>query len=130
VNRLQALTYRIEELLETRDNLASDRQVESLLPEFRDWHLRVQETLRQLARDPDAGQQEVFRQKLDTIIQRLEMRIHESLDRTAGDAISVQDRENFYSLLGTYRGVSEALVEYAGSAGGIDWERWREERFA
>ena len=29
-----------------------------------------------------------------------------------------------------YRGVSEALVEYAGSAGDIDWSSWREERFA
>ena len=61
---------------------------------------------------------------------RLEARIREALDKAPEDRISDRDAENFYRLLGAYRGVSEALVEYAGNAGGIDWERWREERFA
>jgi hypothetical protein len=130
VNRLQALTYRIQELLETRDSLPPDRLLENLLTDFRDWHLGLQKTLQQLAVDPGTVEHAAFRQGLDSAMQRLEARIHESLDRIAGDQISDRDKENFYSLLGTYRGVSEALVEYAGSAGGIDWDRWQEERFA
>jgi len=31
--------------------------------------------------------------------------------------------------LGAYRGVSEALVNYAGSTGTIDWTPWQEARF-
>jgi len=31
--------------------------------------------------------------------------------------------------LGAYRGVSESMVRYAGSAGAINWHPWREERF-
>ena len=120
----------MEELLETRDSLPPEQLVENLLTDFRNWHLGLQKTLQQLALDPGAVDQTAFRQGLDSAMQRLEARTHESLDGISGDQISVQDRENFYSLLGTYRGVSEALVEYAGSAGGIDWERWREERFA
>jgi uncharacterized membrane protein YccC len=130
VNRLQALSYRMEELLETRDSLPPEQLVENLLTDFRDWHLGLQKTLQQLALDPGAVDQTAFRHGLDSAMQRLETRTHESLDGLSGDQISVQDRERFYSLLGTYRGVSEALVEYAGSAGSIDWERWREERFA
>ena len=41
-----------------------------------------------------------------------------------------QDREDFYRLLGAYRGVLKALIEYTESAGDSDWARWREERFA
>ena len=41
-----------------------------------------------------------------------------------------RDEEKFYRLLGAYRAVSEALVDYAGDTADINWARWREERFA
>ena len=56
--------------------------------------------------------------------------MRDTLDKTPDGQLSDRDEENFYHLLGAYRGVSEALVDYAGSSGGIDWARWREERFA
>jgi len=43
--------------------------------------------------------------------------------------VSSQDGENFYRLLGAYRGLSEAMVEYAGASGVIDWAGWRQEKF-
>jgi hypothetical protein len=36
---------------------------------------------------------------------------------------------NFYRLLGSYRGLSEALVEYVQLAEGINWMQWEEARF-
>jgi hypothetical protein len=59
----------------------------------------------------------------------LEQRIKEILDKSTKNQLSDRDCENIYRLLGAYRGVSEALVEYAGSAETIDWAGWREERF-
>ena len=44
--------------------------------------------------------------------------------------LNPQDSENFYRLLGAYRGALKALIEYTESAGDSDWARWREERFA
>ena len=75
----------------------------------------------------DVDQQ--VRTGLTGILGRLEARIEETLNKTAEGQLSVQDRENFYRLLGAYRGMSEALVDYVGSASVIDWARWREPRF-
>jgi len=63
-------------------------------------------------------------------MKHLEARTRDTLDKTPDGQLGDRDEENFYHLLGAYRGVSEALVDYAGSAGEIDWACWREERFA
>ena len=63
------------------------------------------------------------------MMDKLETRIREALDKYPEKQVSREDGENFYRLLGTYRGVSEALVGYTGSAGAIDWVPWHEERF-
>jgi hypothetical protein len=51
------------------------------------------------------------------------------LHKTTEGELSDWEGENFYRLLGAYRGLSEALIEYANTAGGIGWEQWRESRF-
>jgi hypothetical protein len=130
VTSLQALSYRMQELLEARGNPQAQHLVQELLADFRDWRLRVQQTFQRLSQDPAAGEQAAFRTGLGEIMDRIEQRIEETLDKATEGQLSDQDNENFYRLLGAYRGMSEALVDYAGSAGDIDWTRWREERFA
>jgi hypothetical protein len=44
------------------------------------------------------------------------------------EQLTARDREYFYRLLGAFRGLSETLVNYVGSAAAIDWRRWREAR--
>ncbi len=130
VTSLQVLTYRMQELLEARDNPQSQYLVQELLVDFRAWRERVQETFQRLSQDPTVGEQAAFRNRLDDIMSHLETRIQETMDKIPDSRLDAGDDENFYHLLGAYRGVSEALVDYAGNAGGIDWARWREERFA
>ncbi len=130
VTSLQVLTYRMQELLEARDNPQSQHLVQELLVDFRGWREGVQQTFHRLSQDPTAGEQAAFRNKLDDIMSHLETRIQETIDKTPDGRLDAGDGENFYQLLGAYRGVSEALADYAGNTGGIDWARWREERFA
>ena len=125
---LQALGYRIEALLEARGIPQAQLLVQELREDMRVWHHGVQYTFEQLSGDPTVAQRDTFRAGLAAIMNRLEDRIHAALDK-ANDQLSEQEGENFYAMLGAYRGVSGALVDYAGSAGAIDWSRWREERF-
>ena len=67
--------------------------------------------------------------ELDRVLNHLEARVEEVLNRATGAQFSEMDGEHFYGLLGAYRSVSEALVDYAGTASAIDWARWRESRF-
>jgi hypothetical protein len=129
VTSMQGLTYRMQELLEERGNPQAQFLVKELQEEIRVWRLRVQETFQGLAENPAVREREAFRSRLDEIMDHLEERIKVTLDKAGEGQLRVQDGENFYRLLGAYRGVSEALVNYAGSAGPIDWAQWREERF-
>jgi hypothetical protein len=126
---MQGLSYRLQELLEERGNSQAQLLVQALQADVRAWRLRVQETFQSLAEDPAAGDRETFRRKLDGILDQLEERIKGALDNPHEGKLSDLAGENFYRLLGAYRGVSEALVNYAGSADTIDWARWKEERF-
>ena len=53
----------------------------------------------------------------------------EAFARVDQGALSAEDRENFYRLLSSYRGLSEAVINHARIADKIDWPRWRETRF-
>jgi len=44
-------------------------------------------------------------------------------------AVQCKEGESFYRLLEAFRGVSEALVYFAGQTGRIRWVRLGEERF-
>ena len=126
---LQALTYRMQELLEARQNPQSQFLVEQLLEDIRAWRLRIQSAFQRLSEDPAVGDRERFSAVLNEILAHLETLTEETMNKAGQDQISDREGEYFYRLLGAYRGVSEALVDYAGSAGAIGWARWREARF-
>ncbi len=126
---LQALCYRMNELLAERGSSPAPSLVQELQSDVLAWRVKVQEIFQRLAEEPDAGRKETFRTRLAKIIDHLEQRIEETLDKAPENQLSYRDGENFYRLLGVYRGISEALVEYAGSAETINWAGWREEKF-
>jgi hypothetical protein len=126
---LQAFSYRMQELLAARGRTQSPFLLQELQQDVRAWRDRVEEILQRLTDEFDAGKKETLGARLTEIIDPLEQRIEETLDKGAENQLSNQDNENFYQLLGAYRGVSEALVDYAGSAHAINWNVWREERF-
>ena len=129
LSRLQSFSYRMQELLAEEDR---GTQVPLLLQELQSdiktWRARAEETLQRLAGDYDAGEKEILQIKLAALVDHLEQRIVNALD-SADDNQVTDLNENFYRLLGAYRGVSEALVECAGSAHTINWSRWQEEKF-
>lgn len=51
------------------------------------------------------------------------------LSSAPAGAVSAEEFENAYRLLGAYRGVSESLVRLTEYAAAMDWERLREARF-
>jgi uncharacterized membrane protein YccC len=129
VTSMQGLAYRIQELLEERGNPQAQFLVQALQADVRAWRLKVQETFKSLAEDPAANDRKAFRNKLNKLKDRLEERIKTALDTATEEQLRVRDAENFYRLLGAYRGVSEALINYVGHAGTIDWVQWKEDRF-
>ena len=126
---LQALSFRMQELIEAGFFRQSDLLVRELLADVRRWRVSVQEIFGQLADKPEFAEAAALQSRLDAVLVRLEARIREALDRIDAARVSAEESGNMYRLLGAHRGVSEALVNFAGKTAGIDWARLREERF-
>ena len=127
--RLQDLAGRTRELVEVRRSIRNQRLLSALGDEAMDWRRSLQQAFETLGSAPAEIGQEDYRTRLDELIQRLETRIRDMLNQSTGEQITREDGEDFYRLLGAYRGVSESLVGYTAAAGAIDWGPWHEERF-
>jgi len=126
---LQALTYRLQELLETQSYSQAEFLVQELHADIQLWQSKTYEILQSLSKDPTSGDTDLFRNRLNKGTEQLEARIKETLNKTTEGQLSMQDGENFYRLLGACRGMSDALIDYTGSTDDIDWSYWREARF-
>jgi uncharacterized membrane protein YccC len=129
ITSLHSLTNRMRQLLEMRDTPQAPFLVQELLEDLRVWRRGIKSALQKLSVDPSAGKQEAFHTALNRVVAHMETRIQDALNKAPAGQFSDQDAENFYGLLGAYRGVSAALVDYVGTAGVINWTPWREERF-
>src|SRR5215469_9250593 len=129
IESLQALAYRMQDLIETRATPQSHGLASELLSQVRAWRVGLQDIFRDLSRRPEAADFADFRSRLDALLARLEGQIEEAVAGTDQASISTRETENSFRLLGAFRGVSEALVNFAKQAGGIDWARLREARF-
>jgi hypothetical protein len=129
VDDLQGLAYRMQDLIEIRATPQSQVLAHKLLSQVRAWRLGLQNIFCNLSQHPEAADFADFRTRLDAMMERLE----EQIERAVGDEdqadLSTREDENSIRLLGAFRGVSEALVNFARRSGGIDWARLREARF-
>ena len=94
------------------------------------WHAALMQALGKLADDPTLGRVEPVQQHLTEITTRLEARIRDAVDAGQSDSLAPEQREELYLLLAAYRGVSAALMDYVETTASIDWNPWRQERFA
>jgi ElaB/YqjD/DUF883 family membrane-anchored ribosome-binding protein len=129
VTSLQTLAYRLQHLFEERGTPQAQSLLQQLVDDLGAWRLGIQSVLQRLAENPAGEERDALRARLDGVLDRLEEKIKDALNRTGEAQLSDQAAEEFYRLLGAYRGVSEALIDTAGNAGSIDWAPWRQERF-
>ena len=129
LSRLQELTASIRELLEERSSVRNHFLFGELSDVASNWRLVHQEAFEKLSSAPVHIDRESYRTGLEVMMDKLETRIRDAVDKYPEKQVSRDDGKSFYRLLGAYRGVSEALVGYTGSAGAIDWVPWHEERF-
>ena len=128
---MQAVAYRIEELLEARELPHSELLVRRFQDELRAWRQVAQEQLRLWANDPvGATAQDLDMEgRLAARLARLEAKIDEAHSDAETAALGPRDYENFFRYLGGLRGLSESGIGFIRVAETVDWARWREARF-
>ena len=129
IDSLQALAYRMQDLIEARATPQSQGLARELLSQMRAWRVGLQDIFCNLSRHPETADFANFRSRLDALLERLEGQIEKAVAGANQASISTRETENSFRLLGAFRGVSEALVNFARQASAIDWARLREARF-
>jgi hypothetical protein len=126
---VQTLVYRIEQFLETGPVYRAKPLSPELREDLKTWQVGIENIFGTWARKPEAEPVAGLKRRLETGLVRLEERIEEAINRAGGE-VSREEAENFFKVLGGYRGISEAALAYAGAAQVINWSHWREERFS
>ena len=129
VDSVQAVAWRLQDLVETRATPQSQVLARQLLPEVRTWRVALQDIFGNLAQHPEAADFTDFRSRLDAMLKRLEERIEVAIAADDQASASTRENENSFRLLAAFRGLSEELVNFARHSSEIDWARLREARF-
>jgi hypothetical protein len=129
VESLQALAYRVQDLIDTRATPQSQMLARELFSQVHAWRVGLQDIFRNLSQRPEAADFADFRSRLDAMLGRLEEQIKNVVAGADQASVATSENENSLRLLGAFRGVSEGLVNFARQSGGIDWAHLREARF-
>ena len=129
VTSVQTLVYRLEQFLETDPVYRAKPLSSELREDVKTWQAGIENIFGTWARKPEAEPVTALKQRLETGLVRLEEQVEEVVNRAGGE-VSREEVENFFRVLGGYRGISEAALAYAGAAQVIPWSHWREERFS
>jgi uncharacterized membrane protein YccC len=129
VTSLQALSLRIEALIEARTVPEPHATVGQLRADVRTWRIGVEKLLVDLAADPGAGDQASLRARVDAMLVRIEKSVEAALNTGSATPVLAEDNDNMYRLLGAHRGVSEGLIYFVGHSAAINWGRLSEARF-
>jgi len=130
VTSLQVIDNRAKALYETHNCPQAEILIRVLREDIEAWRNALARAFQHLSKDPVARKADMFRNKLNEIMDHMEQCIEETLNQADEAQLTAQDSENFYALLGAYRAVSEAVIDYAYSTEDIDWVHWEEARFA
>ena len=128
-NSLQELGDGMRALIEAREAAQSETIRRALTADMHAWRMAIQEVLRHLSVSPVSEEAPVLRSRLDAELAVVEARIEREINAEHLDRIYSGKIENMYRMLGVYRRISEAVIEIAERAAGIDWTRLREGRF-
>jgi uncharacterized membrane protein YccC len=128
---LLAVAYRIKDLVDARNFPQNDLLVEAVIDDVRAWRMLAQKQFQLWADDPAQSVEpgSDIQDRLMARITRLEAQIGKSLRGIEEGQLSEKDYENFYRLMGAFRGLSESGTAFERSAQSIDWAMWKEARF-
>jgi uncharacterized membrane protein YccC len=131
VSSLYVLALEIKALVDAHRYPQADLLERAVDDEVRAWRQTAETRLQLRAEDPALATEPGAdgRDQLMARLARLEARMDETLAQAGEGELSIEDLKNLYRLLGSYRGLSEAGVDFRRVAADIDWAQWQAARF-
>jgi hypothetical protein len=130
VTVLQGISYRIDELVEAGSDIGVNAAAEhDMLDDLRHWNQGLEHAFGRWSVQPEAQVEDKQILDIKDWLKAFETKVDQSINQI-GNSKTEEECEEFYRLLGGYRGMSVAVAKYYQVAHSIDWEQWREERFS
>ncbi len=131
VTALHELALRIKAMLDANEQPRASHLVNALGDDFQDWQVLIEKEFGLWAANPEAviASGVDMPDRLAKRLTILEKRSKETFALHDKGTYKPKDYENFYRLLGSYRGLSESGIKYIQLAEKIDWAHWQEARF-
>ena len=114
---IDMIALKISMLVEARGSLQVEQLGRQLQEDFQSWRTALEDLFQRWAENPIAESADDLRERLATF----ETRIAQTIAAAGEGQVSDEANENFYWLLGSYRGLSEAAVGYARLAHSFKW---------
>ena len=102
------------------------------IEELDKWRRGIESVFRRYKHNYDSSLSNNIQDGLNQHIMELEDIInrHSKEIKEVKASLSEQEKENLFRLVGSYQGLSLALISYASKAEQINWKHWEEEVFA
>ena len=127
---VQSMSIQLQQILEQRRSPDPGMPEWNLPPEFDLWQRGIQAGLSRLANEQDlATVSRELQIKFEDLGRELTAEIGSAFEQRL-EQFDQQKLETYYRLLDACRGTAVALLNCSRIMAGIDWSRWRQERFA
>jgi uncharacterized membrane protein YccC len=127
---LDALSYRVQELLALRDLPQAPYLVAELSDQVRDWRLIMQQGFGLIVQGESPGSAHELAGNLNKRLADIETSMDAALASTEGQRLNESQLKNAYQFLGAYRGVAKAAIAWVAKAEEVNWAQWHEESFS
>jgi uncharacterized membrane protein YccC len=114
---IEVIALKISMLVKARGSFKVEQLGRQLQEDFRSWRTALGELFQRWAENPTVEPADDLQERLT----KFETRIAQTFAAAGEAQVSDEDYENFYRLLGSYRGLSEAAIGYARLAHGFKW---------
>jgi hypothetical protein len=112
---IEVIALKISMLVEARGSFQVEQLGRQLQEDFRSWRTALEALFQRWAENPIAEPADGLQGRLT----KIETRIAQTFAAAGEGQVSDEAYENFYQLLGSYRGLSEASIGYARLAHGF-----------
>jgi uncharacterized membrane protein YccC len=122
---IEVIALKISMLVEARGSSQVEQLGRQLQEDFRSWRTALEALFQRWAENLTAEPADDLQERLT----KIDTRLAQTFAAAGEGQVSDEAYENFYRLLGSYRGLSEAAVGYARLAHGFKRAQWEETRF-
>ena len=129
---LHSLSNSLEEWFESNHLPQTPFLFNKTTEELEKWRVGIEDVFQSYQYNFDGSLSSRVQESLNQHILNLEAIIntHAKEIEKVKENISEQEKENLFRLVGSYQGLSLALISYTSITEQIDWQHWQEEVFA